>query len=263
MRAAVVLALAGCGRLGFDPAGASGDGGPSDTASATYLAEVLADQPRFLFRLDEQPGEIAHDATGHGNDSVFDTSGGMFTYREPGPLRDGNPAVLIEGDGNLGPKVAASVPLQDIGTTWMGNFTIELWFQPTRIVPSQTNGALFLCEHYLTTGFRTGVRHEMDLELWTSEGGRTTELHGTSTLALGSWSHVVFVRRGDTAEIWRDGVREAVGPLDYAPPDPRDAAVECGFGAFHGVSAYGVFDEVAVYEKALSADRIAAHHAAR
>ena len=264
-RAVLILSLlGGCGRLGFDvddqPIDASVDA--PDAMPGSYTDVVLADTPRFLYRLDESAGPTAYDRTAQ-HDAGYQLFGGTLTFGQPGALlRESNTAVLIEGDGNSGPNIGASVENAPIDV-FQGDFTIELFFKPTGIPIANYHGALFLCEDYLSSGFRTGPRDDLNLELWTDEGGGTSTIIGTTPLVLGVWSYVVFVKRGETAEIWLDGTLLVSGALDMSPPSLTTGRTECGFGAFHGLPAYGVFDEVAAYDKALSPAQIAQHFAAR
>lgn len=262
MRAVLLLSLlGGCGRLGFDDTARDvGAGDTGDVAPGSYPGRVLADGPRAYYRLGEQAGQMAADATGNGNDSSYGRSGGQYVWGLPGALNgDANTAVQIDGEGNLGPNAAASVDVP-IGTTWASDFTIELWIKPLEAAVPNVNNQLFTCEHHLTNGFRTGWRDDLNLNLWTSEAGSTSSIKGVSPLVLNAWNHVVFVLRGATVTIYRDGVVTVSAPVDYTPTD-MDA--ECGFGAFHGVPTHGVFDEVAIYEYALSTAQIGAHFAAR
>lgn len=262
IRAVLPLVLLGaCGRLGFDDRTSSPDAPDVDAAPGSYTAVVLADNPRFLFRLDEISGPVARDATGQ-HDSAYEIFGGAIVFGETGALsRDSNAGVRFEGDGNSGSNGGASVENlpRDV---FQADFTVELFFRPTALVPSGYNGALFVCEDWMDTGFRTGLRADMTLELWSDEGGGTSSVRGTPPLAIGTWAHLVFVRRGTVGEIWTDGALVVSGPLDMLPPS-SSSMTECGFGAFHGMPAYGVFDELAAYDRALSPSQIAQHFAAR
>lgn len=70
MRAVVLLWMLGaCGRVGFDDGPRDvGTGGPGDVLAASYPGRVLADHPRAYYRLGEQPGSFAIDATVSGTD---------------------------------------------------------------------------------------------------------------------------------------------------------------------------------------------------
>jgi hypothetical protein len=258
MRAVLFLALLGaCGRLGFDDAADAGGG-----SGVSYAQAVLADQPRFYYRLDEASGAVAHDATSHHEDAPIGVFGGSVTYGLPGALSDGNTAIQLDGGGNSGGNTGADVEVRTIGATWAGDFTVEMFFKETQPTPSCCSVALFLCEDYQDSGFRTGIRSDELIHLWTNEGGGTSSIHGTATAQVGVWQHLAFVKRGGTAEIYVDGAQIVAAPFDYIPTADTPQT-ECGFGSFHGMPAHGVYDEVAVYETALSPMRIAAHFAAR
>ncbi|CAN5836652.1 hypothetical protein BH11MYX3_BH11MYX3_12970 [soil metagenome] len=262
MRAVLLLSLLGaCGRFGFDDTSRdAGVGGPGDISPTSYPARVLADQPRAYYRLDEQNETVAVDATGNGNDSGYYGGAAQFRWGVPGALRgDLDTAVQFDGVGNTGPVTEASVSVP-VGTTWGSDFSIELMIKPLSAAEPTVNNQLFTCEHYLVNGFRTGWRDDLNPILWTTEAGASSSITGSGPLALNTWSHVVFVMRGATVEIWRDATLVASETVDYIP---ADSSAECGFGSFHGMPTHGVFDEVALYEYALSAAQIGAHFAAR
>lgn len=257
----LLLLLGACGRLGFANVDRDAVDGGSDASASSYAAVVLGDQPRVYYHLDELGGPVARDATGHGNNTQYFVDRGAFAWGLPGALRDGSgTAVQIDGDGNIGPNVSAELPIEGIGIAWGADFTVELFIRPLAPAGGTYDNVLVICEDYLVNGFRTGWRDDLELELWTVESGGTTNLIGVGPLALGAWNHVVIVMRGTTAEIWRDAVLVASGPVGYVP---ANAQSECGFGALHGLPTHGVFDELAIYERALSPAQIAAHFAAR
>lgn len=258
MRAVLFLSLLGaCGRFGFD-------GVTGDAPTVSYVEAVLADQPRFLYRLDEPSGSVAVDATSHHEMArIGMASGGTVTYGVPGALSDGDTAIELDGDGNAGANSTAGVDLAMVGTTWAADFTIEMFFKPLAPPPPCCSMALFICEDYQVDGFRTGIRTDGLIHLWTDEAGGTSSIYGTKAAQVGVWQHLAFVKRGANVEIYVDAVQVVAAAVDYIPASPLTPSTECGFGSFHGLPSHGVFDEVAVYDTALSAQRIAAHFAAR
>ena len=261
MRLLVVLPLLGaCGRLDFTATGLAVPDASSDVAPTSYTARVLADQPRFYFRLGEPAGLPAHDATGNGNDTAYELSGGAIAHGQPGAIaNDPNTAVEFDGDGNAGPNTGAAIEFTMVDPMWAGDFSIELFIKAVAPPPLGWGNALFICEDYQTNGFRTGWRPEGTLELWTTEAGATSKIIGTTSIADQTWHHVVFIRHGAAVDLYVDGNLEISSPVDYLPPDPQ---ADCGFGAFHGMPTHGVFDEVAGYDRALTPTQIATHLAA-
>lgn len=267
-----LLAVAGCGRLGFDSgadlahdaAGASVDA----AARRSYVAEVLADAPHAYYRLGEASGDVAVDSSGHGLDAGYErTLDGVVAYGESGAIAgDDDTAVYLQGLGNaddVNPGSRGNVWLPPEAFAFAGDFTVEAWIQPRGVSPDGWRSALFIWEDYEDRGFRTGVTDAFELELWTSEAGLamgpTTSQRTGPILQDGAWQHVAFVRTSAAVTIYVDGAAVLSGALDMLLPTPAD---ERGFGAFHGMPSTLAFDEVALYDYALPAARIAAHVAA-
>jgi hypothetical protein len=262
--AALVLVLAGCGRVGFDDvaARANADAGP-DAAPGSYAAAVLASTPYAYFRLDETSGTVAHDSSGGSNDAPYNVDFGALTLGVPGALVAPDLGLHVEADGNTGPNLAAYVQLPADGASWASDFTIEAFVRPTALTTQTYGASLLVCEHYQHDGFRSGWTIDLKPEIWTDEAGETGQLGhvtGTSTLTVGTWAHLAYVRSGSGAAIYQDGVMVASGSLAMMEPDAQS---DCGFGGLHGDPSYADFDEVALYKRALSADEIATHFAAR
>jgi hypothetical protein len=259
----VVALLGGCGRFGFDAIGgpdasdASGDG-----TRASYSALVMADQPRAYYRLAETGSPTTFRDSAGANDALVDIDGGLIDLARPGALaRDPDTAIGFAAEGNLGgPRISAWGRIVEVWATWAGDFTIELFVRPITRSPAGYSQSIFVCEDYLTSGFRTGFDADGHPQIWTDQGGALGDLETTIAIPLGEWHHVAFVKRGTSAEIFVDAVLDASDPMfDYLVPT---STAEVGFGAFHGMPADAELDELAIYDVALTPAQIAAHVAA-
>ena len=112
MRFALLFVIAACGRLGFGSEQVTADGTaeiilpPIDTdISTSYAMAVLEDHPTAYYRLDENAGTVAVDASGNGHHAELTTfMGGTINYADPGALAmDPDPAISLSGLGNAGP----------------------------------------------------------------------------------------------------------------------------------------------------------------
>ena len=261
----VLLSLAACGRFDFVSvpdandvdAFTMRDVGPN----ATYPEVVLASGPRMYYRLNEADGsDVAADASGHGFTASYLLSGGTIAYGRPGALV-GDGAVRMDGDGNSGPIPGAEVYFDPANMSWAGDFTVELFYVPSAPSPAGWSQVVFLCEDYMTNGFRLGWNEVEQLHLWTTESGATTVLGSVGgTFDMTTFHHVAAVRQGQNFTLYVDAIVVGSGMVDYVPVS---AAAECGFGAFHGMPAYSTYDEVAIYDRALSQVELASHVAAR
>jgi Concanavalin A-like lectin/glucanases superfamily len=258
----LLMALAACGRLDFastpDAAFSILDVGPN----ATYPEVVLASAPRMYYRLNETGVGVAADASGNGYAAEHFIDGGMLTFGRPGALAgDPDTAVRMEGDGNSGPNVGASIQFAAGNIDWAGDFTVELFYVPNAPSPVGWSQVVFVCEDYMVSGFRVGWNEADQVHLWTDEGGATGNLATVGgTFDMTSFRHVAVVRQGQTFTIYVDAVAVGSGVVDYIP---AGATSDCGFGALHGMPSYGTYDEVAIYARALGQAELTSHVAAR
>jgi Concanavalin A-like lectin/glucanases superfamily len=268
VRFALLFVIAACGRLGFGSEQVTADGTaeiilpPIDTdISTSYAMAVLEDHPTAYYRLDENAGTVAVDASGNGHHAELTTfMGGTINYADPGALAmDPDPAISLSGLGNAGPpESGANVSMPKTMTAvWSGDWTVEGWIRP-QVPPGGWPDALFIWEDYMTSGFRIGWTGDMQLKFWTYEGGANTELDGTVPLSVGMWNHVVVTKQGSTVTIYLDSQTVALGAVTYV--DPTNAAENC-IGACHGLPAEGTYDELAIYDHALPQARITMHWA--
>ncbi len=270
MRLAVILvSLAACGRFDF---GARADGALDalplaaiDTSIAqAYPAAVLADHPLAYYRLDEASDTLAAaDVSGHANHGSYElSSGGTATFATGGALvadADLDPALLLTGDGNSGGGGVSGMRIPAAIFPSAGDFTVEGWINPRSRPPTGWNDAFFMFEHHMVSGFRIGWTFDLAPELWTTEAGGSSSVYATTPLFLGAWNHLVITKAGGAVSIYVNGALSIQAMVDYVAPSPQELVENC-FGACHGMPSDGVFDEVAIYDYALSIARVIAHH---
>ncbi|NVB79634.1 MAG: LamG domain-containing protein [Kofleriaceae bacterium] len=256
----VVLALgcAACGRVSFDDVRADS---VLDGTARSYPEVVLADTPYAYYRFDEAAGTVVADSSGHGADAYLPANSGEIEYRRPGALPgDSSTALRLAGEGNAGAGTEAQVWLSDLWMLWGSDFTAELFVRPLAPTPPGFATSMLVCERYLVNGFRSGWDDANHVQIWSHESGGADKIQtDNASLALNRWAHVALVRRGGSIEIYLDGVLQANAPFGYVAPDD---APNCGIGSFAGLPQDAEFDELAIYDRALSPARIAAHHAA-
>lgn len=261
---ALACALAGCGRLAFDPSDAPPDAPPDGIGATPYPAAVLADTPLAYYRLGDEAMPLAADASGNGLDAEYRRyDSGTLSLGAPGAIADDpDGAAHMVGEGNAGDGGRSSVWLPVEAYPFAGDFTIELWVRTDGVAPGGWRTCLFVWEEHMVAGFRLGMNTARQLELWSWEAGldqdATTSLITSATILDRTWTHVALVYDGE-AHLYLDGALVLEAPFQFNPVSPDN---ERGVGAFHGMPSQATFDEVALYEHALSADRLAAHVAA-
>ena len=271
MRVALLVLFAGCGRFGFsDEPHRDAIALPAiDTnVSTTYAQTVLAEHPVVYYRLDEVTSGAVVDASGNGNNGKHDLEGtaGTLTFAVAGALaNDPDTALSVSGTQNAhaqgaqGTAALVSVPLT-FNDVFAGDFTVEGWVRPQVPPPTWTDN-FFVWETYLKNGLRIGWAPDMTPGVWTDQSGSNGNLRGTVALVAGTWVHFVVTRQGSGFTVYIDGAVVAEAAIGYKPPVIGNMTEAC-IGACHGLPATADYDEVAVYDHALSAQVIAQHHAA-
>lgn len=259
MRAALLVVLVGCGRLGF------GGDPPADTsvppidipAGTPYATVVLADGPVAYWRLGDSGGTAA-DATGNGHSGAV--MGGV-TAGQTALIKDADPSMTFDG-------ATGYVEVPDSATLRFGGaVTLEAWVSGAtfanasamsypRIIGKGTTGGTghTLTVEKLTTGDMANARLEL-------EGLSPFTLTGTTVLLPSGIHHLVGTFDGVMTKIYVDGQLDGSQPVTgtlITSTAPLD------IGRRPDAMRYwqGFIDEVAVYDKALTPQQIATHYAA-
>lgn len=225
----------------------------------SYKDEVLADAPMAYWRLGDYVGATVADSSGH---SLPLTVHAPLGFGEPGALYcDADTAMkFANADGGwlghertpaLEPPTAMSFELWMKQTGAPSNYEKPLWYGDASKLP------------WGSWGLQRDAVSPGKFAFLIATNGTTNWLTTTAVKSKDVWYHVVATYDGTAQKIYVNGVLDvqnpATGPITY-PGDAFGVAV----GACYGQCSVftGTIDEVAVYDKALTAARIAAHHAA-
>lgn len=246
--------MAACSPFDAGDVAASSDGGPSapsaDGASA-YVAAVTADAPLAWYRFEEAGGTVAKDAVGQ-RDGTYE---GTFSFGELGI--GGSRAVRFDGETS---RVTAQH--RAFGFGGGAPFSVELWFRPEvvddrvrrlfdRGAPSDTSGYL--------VQFHSGT---ILTEMRGVDGGTAGYADGPAP-SVGAYHHLVVTYDGAKMRLYVNGglAGEGNGGVDVGSPE--DALLVIGDIVSTSYFKYqGLVDELAIYDKALLPNRVAAHFAA-
>jgi signal peptidase I len=222
-----------------------------------YVQAVLADSPQVFWLLDEKVGTAtAQDRSGN---QVLGSFKSAAVLGQAGGLPD-NPGTSMSTSGGLALAAAnASAPAS--------SHTTELWFRSGSQAGGQLSG--------FAASATTGVPSYEDRVVRLTASGRITYgdwatnqysvITTPGAYADSTWHHVVVASTPanggrETTVIYVDGVARASGPTSRV--EAYYGYVRVGGGS--GTSAFnGTIDNVSVYSTALSAQRVAAHYAAR
>ncbi|HEX9623252.1 MAG TPA: LamG domain-containing protein [Streptosporangiaceae bacterium] len=236
--------------------------------SQTYTQAVLADNPSFLWKLDETSGSTADDSSPNGFTGIYEPG---TTQGQTGPITgDSQTATGFDGQSGLVTS-ASSVPGPQ-------TFSIEAWFNTS----ANTGGKL--------VGFgnsQTGTSSNYDRHIYMMNDGQlvfgvyTGSVQTIETAQAyndGQWHYVVATLSGSGMKLYVDGQLTGTNSTTSAQAfngfwrvggdnlngwnlDPWGSNSQ---GTTEPYSYYfkGTIGDVAVYPSALSAAQIAAHYAA-
>ena len=228
-----------------------------------YAEAVLASKPLAYWRVGEWAGPTAKDSSENGHDGAYEP--GVVFYLDGPP----SPVVDRDGQGNrsshfAGGRVRGN--LKDLGST----YTVELWFwngMPGAARP--VAGYLFSRGEDKTpaaAGDHLGIggTHAAQDRLFFFNGNeRNTIVAGRMPIALRTWNHVVLVRDGPKVAVYLNGNKEPEIAGEAEPSIPPAVGQFFVGGRNDNFANFeGKIDEVAVYDRKLTPDEIAAHYAA-
>lgn len=218
-----------------------------------YARAILEDKPAAYWRLGEFRGPEALDSSGHGRPARY---GDGIAFYLDGPA---SPELNAEGAINRAPHLAggrieAAVP----GLT--DRSTLEFWFWNG--LPSDVRGvtghlAAAGTQDRLAIGGTSGSHGRL---LFTR--GKAAPLAGKAIVSLKTWIHVAIVRDGPSVVVYVNGDPDIQGNVERAQAAPGDEGLYFGGRHDGAASLEGKIDEVAVYDRALTAAEVARHYAA-
>lgn len=215
----------------------------ADSQSDAYAAVVAADAPAAYWRLDDPSGSTAvADSAGTNVGAVS----GTVTQQTAGVLT-GDAATSFDGvSGSVDVPAAASLEPSS-------GVSVEAWIETTSTADQAAfdDGALRLHVDAGTVSASVGA----------SDGPAPYELAGNG-VADGLWHHVVVTQDATGVTLYVDG--SAVAAAAWTSSQLAGYAETTALGHCAGDCAddqffSGTLDEVAVYDTALSAERVTAH----
>ncbi|MEV0328861.1 LamG-like jellyroll fold domain-containing protein [Micromonospora echinospora] len=215
-------------------------------ATGTYADLVRADGAVGYWRLDDS-GATVLDRSGHGNDGVVR---GTVVPGQPGPLAAENSRSMSLEGGYIEVPDSASLSLT-------GPYALEAWVY---VREGGDQGVLEKYDAPARNGYllRLGAKNRpaaMNL----SDTLSTTGPADAPVLQWG-WHHLVSVFDGSTLKIYLDGTERASVPMSRMPTDGAASLKIGARGDDAGNPFGGWMSEVAVYDRALTPDKVKAHY---
>ena len=224
-----------------------------------YVRAVLSSKPTAYWRMSNVAGNVLEDISGNSHSAAADA--GVVFLVPSGPI-PANPAAVFWGG-----RLSAAID------HFPDAYSVELWVRNDLPPTARPITAYFFSRGVdgpqgtaggddLGIG---GTHHtENQGKLFFFNGTKCDQLlSGRTVLEPGTWHHMVLVRQGRSISVYLNGGRdpEISGQAEIGYP------AGCGQLFFGGrndgfAPLEGKLDEVSVFNRALSADEIAAHYAA-
>jgi RHS repeat-associated protein len=219
-----------------------------EIAPGQYRSSVLADGPLGYWRLGEASGTVGSDASGNALDLTY----ANVTLAQAAAIdSDTDKAASFNGSSSKGSR--------SIVTTATSNFSLEAWVRWSGA--SATATQIFLLNGtYNVNGYRVQLNgvSGANSRVYVFKGA--TAFDTGYTLPANSWTHLVAtVDASSNLRFYVNGAL-SYGPVSFGAvtvPTGETVAGSTGTTRFFN----GRLDELAVYNTALSANRVAAHYA--
>ena len=205
----------------------------------SYAAMIVADKPSNYWQLDEEAGLTAVDIVGGKNGTI---SGGV-TLNQVGAV---NRSMTFDGVDDKIDTEAITLPLL---------FTVEAWMKTSSQSAYKT--IISTREASVTGALLFGLNPLGSVFISTDAANAA----GTKQYADGQWHHIVYIVNNSTVTIYVDNVLDSV--LILSRLAPTSSLLSIGRDRIAGAFWPGNLDEIAIYNRALSASEIQSHYLAK
>jgi hypothetical protein len=216
---------------------------------ADYVGEVLADSPIGYWRFEEAAG-LATDSSGSGRNGTYmnGVTPGLF----PGALSIGGKSAAFDG----------ATGFVDLPGSWGGpsmtELTLEAWVNPADPITGDFQSILAGHDPNAFAHFQLFSAGNMGFYA----GGGFVAAPIVPATPTETWRHVVMTAKSGETKVYVDGLQ--FGSTVTTPFTSVDASSNVDIGIGHVSTRWfnGLLDEVAIYDSALSAERVLAHYTA-
>ena len=227
-------------------------------AGGSYSAAVLADKPFGYWGFDESDAAAVNQGTRGA--SLNGTYNGQIDRNQPGPqealagFTADNKAISVEAPEEGFVRVDESI------LSGLTEFSMSGWVKPGFIEDNRVG--LFGQNDAMEFGFINPTT----IQMWTPQGG-AANFTFIDEIQEDEWVHIAAIGDGEEIRIYVNGELAQVGGTPLAGGQPVDSYGDSDFpfnvggGGIYdagGNQFTGLLDEVAVYDKALTANQIRA-----
>lgn len=238
----------------------------------TYSDVILADKPIAFYRFEETTGQSTKNfgtlgtaadgiyKQGNGEDDSVPTAAAVAPGPRPGSFLGFDPANnAVEMKGA---ETMLWVDTQQQMLNGLKAFSLEYWVKPAnrKTDPTAFGNRIGLVGQ--NDAVEYGFINPNTIQIWTAGGGA---LDTTYSFNDNEWHHIATIADGRTIKNYFDGVLVGTGGATTANYGSSTFKVHIGGGGVYDATGNfftGQFDEVAVFDKAIPAERILAHYKA-
>lgn len=226
-----------------------------------YVKAVLDSKPAAYWRMNDIVVPLALDASGNGHPAQYEDGVALYLDGPEGAAFSG--AQINRSAHFAGGRMTAESPVPK------DRYSVEFWFwNPIPDTLRPVTGYLFSMgpdgdkecpgEHF---GIGGTFKAESAGRLILFNGNKADEmLAGKTRLALKQWHHAVLVRDGKKIAVYLDGNKEPEINGELASTVPAEKTPLFFGGRSDNYANFeGKLDEIAVYDRALTADDAVAH----
>lgn len=229
------------------------------TGTAAYQGAVRTDDPVAWWRQGEPSGTTMTDASGNGRNGTYNTAG--VTYGIAGAVpADADTAVSFNGTTGYASVPDNNVFSPQVGTS--GAISVEAWVKLTSLPPAGGEDRAAIVTKSANSNYEYGLYAYSDgrvgFQLWRS-AGTTHSLAVGGSIPLNQWVHVAGTyKNGVATKAYLNGTE--VGSSTTFSGSTTNGTGSVSIGRRHnGQYLPGSVDEPAIYNVALTPDRVTKH----
>jgi hypothetical protein len=218
-----------------------------DTFDLDYVAEVLADAPLGYWRFEESSGAVAADSSGNNRHATI--NGGVTLGTEG----------ILAGSDDRSARFDGTSGYVQLPGTWGGadwtELTIEAWINPAD--PTTGTFQSVVSGHNPSTFAHFQLNNAGNSGVYTDVGFVATPI--IPATPTGTWRHVVITAKSGESKVYVDGEQLGSTIGTTFANISASSNVSIGLGHDNGRWFFGRMDEVAIYDRALSEERVQFH----
>ena len=236
-----------------------------------YSDIILFDQPVAYYRFEETSGSVAKNLGPKGGDATYSVGD------EASPGAGGSPGAAAPMPGPrppsfLGFDAGNNAATFDGSSTWVDthtqflqdlpSFSLEYWVAPGNRVADPTTFGTRIGIVGQNDAIEYGFIDQNNIQIWTPNGG---SLNTAYSFPDKEWHHVATIASGTDIKTYYDGVLQSTTSASTTDYGTSTYNVHIGGGGVFDATGNwftGGIDEVAIFDRAIPAERIAQHYQA-